>query len=682
VLLALAFLPLLSSVLASQLATSADNQYSRLTPREAEIVARINGTNAYNYDLELEKIATSNQAFRSAGSPGANEAANWVKGQFESFGLEVSMEPFEFTNWTLLSPPVLVIDDDGNNNTTSDQKIIRSFQSEHFSWPTSEGGVFGDLVTLPLPEARDRNETLRKLYNATVWNAIDTTGKVLLIGREVRWSSAMHQAYISKLTSQPPLAVVYTWWYDWMSFAQPMFSSIGGLPGGSRGPYYWELGIPVGWVNYEDGLWIRKRENSTDVSTSVSIPAVIGSGPHFNVVGRLRGSVHPEKVIIISGHYDTVMTSGFCDNGAGTAGVIELARVFTQAAREGLYNPENTLLFIAFGSEELGFVGSINYLKQHGDEIENINAVINLDSIGSDILRVTETFPNEGGLDLDEIVIKAAEDLGIKAESEEPGGSDQEAFRTPTSADAMNKQSWGQYAGISNLTRVQASTMISSYPLFYSDVWDRDVLGWIHTQYDNSTSSSTPLNWVEVDDLEAHIRVAALSVMRTQSYIYSPFLSQILTATMVLGIVVAAAVYFERSRVSPVLRKTYNNILNYITMKELIYIAMLTVLLLFLSFTMHTRIGKIEVIVESFPSQIFVAYYGYPFEMIGIEQTESIPSPPSDGGAMAPTEGYRVGILILWDRLFLNFALYFLLAFGLTYTVTRLKVIYFFRESK
>jgi parallel beta-helix repeat protein len=37
--------------------------------------------------------------------------------------------------------------------------------------------------------------------------------------------------------------------------------------------------------------------------------------------------------------------------------------------------------------------------------------------------------------------------------------------------------------------------------------------GWIHTSYDNSTSTAT-LNWVEVEDLENHIKVAALTVMR------------------------------------------------------------------------------------------------------------------------------------------------------------------------
>jgi hypothetical protein len=37
--------------------------------------------------------------------------------------------------------------------------------------------------------------------------------------------------------------------------------------------------------------------------------------------------------------------------------------------------------------------------------------------------------------------------------------------------------------------------------------------GWIRTSYDNSTSTET-LNWVETEDLENRIKVAALTIVR------------------------------------------------------------------------------------------------------------------------------------------------------------------------
>jgi len=668
--LVLACLSLLPLLFSGQFISSASGQSWRLTSKESEIITRINGTNAYNYDLELQKIALKWPAFRSAGSAGANETAEWIKEKFESFGLQASLEPFEFTTWDLLSKPSLVIDDDGNF-TTYDQVVISSFQCEHYSWPTPEGGVFSDLVVLPLPQAGGReNFGTWKFYNASAWNAVDTTGKILLIGREIRWSDSLYRVYRHKLRAEPPAAVIYTWWYDWMNFTPPMFSSIGGRPGGIWGPFYWDLKIPVGWVGYEDGLYIRNREESMNVSAHVTIPSVIGYGPNYNVVGKLEGSVNPEKIIIISGHYDTVMTPGFCDNGAGTAGVIELARVFAEAAREGLYRPEQTLLFIAFTGEELGFVGAINYIKQHEAEMKNITAVINLDCIGNNVLAVTDTFP-DGGLDLEAIMLRAAEDLGIKAQTEEPGGSDQEAFRNPMMANSLYNLYWKVDAGITNATRVKSSILIESWPLFYSDKWTTGTPGWIHTEYDNSTSTTT-LNWVKKDDLQKHIQVAALSVMRVLSNIYNPFLSQVLTVTAVSGIIAAVAVYFERRRVSMALKRIYDNILDYMGMRELLYIIMLTALFLFISFAVYMRIGKMEVIDQGLPRTVGIKYFGYPFEMMGIPYQGELLKASSEGTVLEWSENYE-GTMILWNGLFLNIALCFLLAFVLMYTVTRLK---------
>ena len=528
-----------------------------LTSQESQVVAMISGLSAYNYDLELEKIglnhSVSNYAFRSGGSAGATAAAMWLKEQFESFGLETQLESFEFTNWNMLSQPTLVIDEDGVIDTTEDQISVNSFQSEHYSWSTPEGGVFKDLVVLPLPTAANFSEIGAKPINTTLWNATSTLDKIVLIGREVRWDHAWEVTYQAKLNAQPPAAVIYTWWYNWTSFTPPFFSSLGGRPTSTWGPYYWKLKIPVGWVNYADGLLIRNRNN---LSAKVIIQSVIGSGLHYNVVGRLQGSINPDSLVIVSGHYDTVVTAGFVDNGAGTAGVLELARIFSDAVHKGVYNPDYTILFVGFASEELGLVGSTNYVRQHKDEMNDIVAVINLDCIGSDNFNVAPTSPSKG-LDLDDLVLKAAGDLNVSATLTEPGGSDQEVFRSPGWADASYSYWWpGLSSGISNAAPVESSTMLISYPLFYSDKWNRGYPGWIHTSYDNSTSTQT-LDWLERVNLEEQIKVAALSIVRvspsSQDVVSPPlFPWWILGVVAVAAVAAVAVVYFVKVREPPV----------------------------------------------------------------------------------------------------------------------------------
>ena len=478
-----------------------------LTPTENKVTALVNSSEAWAYDTHLENIALSHYAFRAAGSVGANETADWIANQFENFGLETTKEEFQFTNWDLLSKPTLIIDDDGNLSTTNDQTVVNSFQCEHYSMP---GDVFADLVILPLPPAADYTKIGATPIGA-LWDGINTTGKVLLVGREVRIDYNWQAAFNNKLRAQPPAAVIHTWWYDWMSFVPDFFSSAGGRPVAFN-HYFWALGIPVGFVNYNDGLLIRNKENSHNVSARVIVNSVIKVGPQYNVVGKLRGFEEPGTSVIVSGHYDTVMCGGFCDNGAGTSGVIELAHVFTEAVKRGLYYPKYSILFIAFASEEIGLVGSIHYVAQHKSEMPNIRAVINLDCLGSDILEVTQT-NTDHGINLAQIVQNAATDFGLDTQLISQDQSDEAPFLYPPNGDNILMNWWDTSLGMGDAHAVESSVMIDSVPLFYQDQWNMGAPGWIHTSYDNSTSTRT-LNWVEPEDLEAHIKVVALTAVR------------------------------------------------------------------------------------------------------------------------------------------------------------------------
>jgi hypothetical protein len=462
-----------------------------------------------------------------------------IREKFKSFGLEAWLEPFEFTNWSLLSKPSLVVDEDGNQSTTIDQIVIDSFQCEHYSWPTPADGVFADLVILPLPIATDHSQLGVNPIDMTVWNSINTTGKILLIGREVRMHPNWRSPFSNKILAEPPAAIIYTWWYDWMSFTPPLYASAGGKP--LYECYYWNLGIPSGFVNYNDGLWIRNAESAhATVSGNVSVKAVIGTGTQYNVVGKIAGYQNPEQIVIISSHYDTVMDAGFCDNGAGTAGVIELARVFAEAINKSYYQPRYTLLFVCFTGEELYLAGSAEFVKQHKSDMGNITAVINLDCIGSDDLYVSET----PGSTLQQTVMDAATDLEISSSSETPGGSDHESFIDPSLVNDWVLSYWGFDLGISDATPVASSTMLIAYPLLYNDLWNMENPGWIHTAYDNST---TP-DWVEVGDLENHIKVAALSIMRVSSNVIPEFPSIIVIAFLLVIVLLICVLAKTRSR--------------------------------------------------------------------------------------------------------------------------------------
>ena len=114
----------------------------------------------------------------------------------------------------------------------------------------------------------------------------------------------------------------------------------------------------------------------------------------YNVIGVLDGSdrVLKNETIFLGAHYDHLglggegslaerpgeVHHGADDNASGTAGLIELARLLsTQRPR-----PKRTIVFIAFGGEEEGLLGSNYFVNHPTTPLAKTVAMINMDMIG------------------------------------------------------------------------------------------------------------------------------------------------------------------------------------------------------------------------------------------------------------------------------------------------------------
>ena len=118
--------------------------------------------------------------------------------------------------------------------------------------------------------------------------------------------------------------------------------------------------------------------------------------PAYNVVGILEGSdpVLKNEYIVIGAHYDHLgrggegsgslaprsgeIHHGADDNASGTAGMIELARIFSSQKPK----LKRTLIFMGFGGEEEGLLGSNYYVNHPLIPLANTVAMINMDMIG------------------------------------------------------------------------------------------------------------------------------------------------------------------------------------------------------------------------------------------------------------------------------------------------------------
>ncbi len=122
-----------------------------------------------------------------------------------------------------------------------------------------------------------------------------------------------------------------------------------------------------------------------------------------NVIGLVEG-LDPRlkaETVIFSAHHDHngardgVIFPGADDNGSGTVGVIELARSF--GVNGNVAKPKRSLLFIVFGAEERGLLGSYYYVAHPLRPLATTRAVINFDMIGRNEAPSAQT---EGLMDI------------------------------------------------------------------------------------------------------------------------------------------------------------------------------------------------------------------------------------------------------------------------------------------
>jgi len=107
---------------------------------------------------------------------------------------------------------------------------------------------------------------------------------------------------------------------------------------------------------------------SMDLKTSYELP---DKGMEYNVIAEIPGSDKKDEVVMFGAHFDSWHTgTGATDNGAGSAVMMEVARILNEIIRQTGEKPRRTLRLALWSGEEQGLYGSINYVRQHFAETE------------------------------------------------------------------------------------------------------------------------------------------------------------------------------------------------------------------------------------------------------------------------------------------------------------------------
>jgi len=137
--------------------------------------------------------------------------------------------------------------------------------------------------------------------------------------------------------------------------------------------------IPAVGISLADGKWLAKLARNGPVKVRIHCNTENRWGKIVIPVAEIRGSVEPEKFVLVAGHYDA-WAEGATDNATGNAQMIETARVLA-ANREKL---RRSVRFAFWSGHETGIMEGSSWFVDHfwDDLTENCVCTFNIDSTG------------------------------------------------------------------------------------------------------------------------------------------------------------------------------------------------------------------------------------------------------------------------------------------------------------
>ena len=360
--------------LAGNVSTFAQSPSPSATPRvfSAQTItdlARIRDA-ALASDYAYRQVAhlANNIGPRLTGSAQAQKAVEYVAAELKALGLEVQLEKVTVPHWVRGDETAALIEYPGQAEGTT-QKIVLTALGGSVATP-AEG------ITAPVVFARDFDE-LQSFGRAKV------EGKIVVfdyhfderLAADGRASDAYGQAV--EYRGAGPSAAAR------LGAVALLIRSVGGadyrLPHTGQTNYAADAPkIPAGALAAEDAdlIGALAREGTVRMHLLLT-PQQLPDTTSYNVIGDLKGSEHPEQIVIASGHLDSWdLGTGALDDGAGVAVSMEAAHVLQQLH----LRPKRTVRVIAWMNEENGLRGGTTYGDENAAKMADHYAAIETDN--------------------------------------------------------------------------------------------------------------------------------------------------------------------------------------------------------------------------------------------------------------------------------------------------------------
>lgn len=339
-----------------------EEKFSSQLVEQLEAIKNAALTDDYAYQ-QLAHL-TENIGPRPSGSAGAKAAVAYVAAQMRKLGLDVHLEEIKVRHWVRGAESAELIIVPGSTPGTQQKIILTALGG---STSTGADGIKADVVIV------DNFEQLKILGHNSV------TGKIVLFNEkfdrqkaEAGLASTAYREMVDYRETGPKAAAE-------LGAVATLVRSVGN--GNYRLPHTGDsepAGIPAAAVSSEDADLIVHLAAEGPVRMHLTItPQKLPDETSYNVIGDLKGSEHPEEIVIVSGHLDSWdLGTGAIDDGAGVAVAMETAQILQHLKLP----PKRTLRVVAWMDEETDGAGSAQYKKDYNTEFERYVAAIECDA--------------------------------------------------------------------------------------------------------------------------------------------------------------------------------------------------------------------------------------------------------------------------------------------------------------
>jgi carboxypeptidase Q len=324
---------------------------------------------ALTSDYAYRQVAhlANNIGPRLSGSAQAAKAVEYVASELKALKCDVQLEKVMVSHWVRGEETASLVQFPGQAQNTT-QKIVLCALGPSVATPTE--GLEADVIVV-------RNfDQLKLLPRDRV------AGKVVLfnypfdkqMAAEGRGGEAYGEAVVYR--ADGPAAAAR------QGAVACLIRSVGGadyrLPHTGQTDYVSDSPkIPAGAVTAEDADLIADLVRQGPVRMKLVLtPQTLPDVESANVIADIKGSEHPEQVIVVSGHLDSWdLGTGAIDDGAGVAVSMEVANLLQKLHLK----PKRTIRVIAWMNEENGLAGSKQYAKDHEKKWMNHFAAMETD---------------------------------------------------------------------------------------------------------------------------------------------------------------------------------------------------------------------------------------------------------------------------------------------------------------